>query len=260
MTGNGKRVYFHEENMAQVVCLIPNREELTPEDMESLYFAKPEYQLARAEAKALSREAGRVGLTRHLDKSFNEKNKGLQEQLNMWTTQGDACRGLERWCNREHGEKRQQDQFTAVMTVLQVQDDMLNQKSEIDAEALRKASHKATRTARHFARMMGKADSHVVSAELGDDESTCAWSLKQLSLNDLPKLKALSTNASSFDDDKSTSGMTTDSMEIYNLPQVDELKDSFHPSSSAEQTKRRSRFNFGRKRRNKIMAEAIAVP
>jgi hypothetical protein len=259
MTGNnGKRVYFNDDSMAQVVCLIPNREELTQEDMESLYFAKPEYQLARAEAKALSREAGRVGLTRHLDRSFNEKNKELQEQLNMWTTQGDACRGLERWCNREHGEKRQQDQFTAVMTVLQVQDDMLNQKSEIDAEALRKASHKATRTARHFARMMGKADSHVVSAELGDDESTCAWSLKQLTLHDLPKLKL----NSSFDDDKSTaSGMTTDSMEIYNLPQVDELKDSVHPS--AEQTKqRRSRFNFGRKRRNKVtvMAEAIAVP
>jgi hypothetical protein len=37
----------------------------------------------------------------------------------------------------------------------------------VDAEKLRKVSSKVTKTARHFARMMGKADSFVIEAELG---------------------------------------------------------------------------------------------
>ena len=216
-----RSVFFSDESVAEVVCYIPNRDEMSPEEQEELYFARPEYQLSRAEAKALSRESGRVGLSRHLENSFSEKSKEVQEQLNMWTTQGDACRGLERWCNREHGEKRQQDQFTAVMTVLQVQDDMLNDRSnngKIDFEALRKASHKATRTARHFARMMGKADSHVIAAELKEIDGDASTAITSLTLN-LGNVPQPSVDPNDFDDALSTtSGMTTDSMEIYQLP------------------------------------------
>jgi hypothetical protein len=52
----------------------------------------------------------------------------------------------------------------SVMAVLQ--DDMLAGRKGTDHEQIRKVSHKATRIARHFARMMGKADSHALASEL----------------------------------------------------------------------------------------------
>jgi len=185
---NKRKVYFPEGSnplIAEIVCEIPNREDFTPEDHAALWFSKAEYQMSRSEAKMISHESVRYGFSKNLDGTFCEKSNNAQEKLQLWcSVSGDCRRGLERWANREHGEQRGKDQFQAVQAVLEAQDDMMghhrHQKGKVDPEKLRKISHKVTRTARHFARMMGKADSYTVAHELenkkgsGENDETVA--------------------------------------------------------------------------------------
>ncbi|KAL7580235.1 hypothetical protein ACA910_012975 [Epithemia clementina (nom. ined.)] len=156
---------------------VPCRSELEEEDLELLHFTKNDYKASRAEARSDSQDLERSGGGAPLQTAFGPKSKETQEQLNKWATAGHVCRGLERWSNRAHSEKRQLEQFAAVMAVLQAQHDMSVEKKD-DVEAVRKVAAKATRNARHFARMMGKADSHAVALELKADEG--------LNLDDLP--------------------------------------------------------------------------
>lgn len=169
---SNRKVRFHEENdaLAKVVFVIPSLDDFTPEDHENLWFSKADYHMCRAEAKVISRESVRLGHSKALDNTYTEKNIVAQEQLQEWTTVDIAIRGLERWANKAHGELRQTDQLDAVMAILEAQDEMLACTKNgriVDAEKLRKVSSKVTKTARHFARMMGKADSLVIEAELG---------------------------------------------------------------------------------------------
>jgi hypothetical protein len=156
--------------LAVVVCVIPSLEDFTEEDHENLWFSKSDYHMCRAEAKVISRECVRMGYSKNLDNTYTEKSSVAQEQLQIWVEESFTGRGLERWANKDHGELRQTVQLEAVMAVLEAQDEMIAYSrggGAIDAEKLRKVSTKATKTARHFARMMGKADSHVMATELG---------------------------------------------------------------------------------------------
>eukprot|EP00523_Entomoneis_sp_CCMP467_P020082 CAMPEP_0168863766 /NCGR_PEP_ID=MMETSP0727-20121128/19116_1 /TAXON_ID=265536 /ORGANISM="Amphiprora sp., Strain CCMP467" /LENGTH=453 /DNA_ID=CAMNT_0008918839 /DNA_START=133 /DNA_END=1490 /DNA_ORIENTATION=+ len=181
--GNARRICFPDDdaNLFTIVCEIPCRQEYTEQD--------------------LSESRGDSSVLRN---SFSEKSKSIQEQLNVWTTTSAQhdCRGLERWSNREHGDQRSQEQFSAIMAILQAQQDMINANimrsnkqrhstrrssinstasrstvastasttsQAIDYDSLRKVAIKVTRSARHFARMMGKADSHAVATELKAD-------------------------------------------------------------------------------------------
>mmetsp|Transcript_9623 Transcript_9623/g.19413 ORF Transcript_9623/g.19413 Transcript_9623/m.19413 type:complete len:262 (-) Transcript_9623:219-1004(-) len=181
MMNNKKRhvmFAFDEALVAQIVCFIPKRDELELEHLQELYYTREEFQAQRVAAKGDSRESSRSGVSGNLDDVFTEKNKNAQAALNQWSSKGEAARGLERWANKEHGEKRQQEQFSAVMAVLQAQDDMLYSKMPIDSETLRRVSYKATRAARHYARMMGKADAYAVGLDVkgGDNASLAGMS------------------------------------------------------------------------------------
>ena len=185
MPGKKRHVMFafDEALVAQVVCFIPTREEIETKLLRELYYTRDEFQAQRIAAKGDSRESSRTGLSKNLEHVFSEKCKNAQQALNEWASKGEAARGLERWANREHGEKRQQEQFSAVMAVLQAQDDMLYAKMPIDSESLRKVSHKATRTARHFARMMGKADSFAVGIDTKGPDSSSLAGMSALSID-----------------------------------------------------------------------------
>ena len=185
MPGKKRHVVFafDEALVAKVVCLIPMREEIEAEHLRELYYSREEFQAQRVAAKGESRESSRSGLSKNLDDVFSEKCRNAQKSLNEWTSKGEAARGLERWANREHGEKRQQEQFSAVMAVLQAQDDMLYSKMPVDSEALRRVSHKATRAARHFARMMGKADSNAVGMDLRGSDAGSLAGMSALSID-----------------------------------------------------------------------------
>lgn len=103
----------------------------------------------------------------------------IERKLCRWTCELDTKRGLERWCDKEHGDIRQREQFQAIMNVLEAQDDLIssmnysnNNKTSsnkkdgsimIDiADKLRRISYKSTKASRYYARMIGKADSFAV--------------------------------------------------------------------------------------------------
>jgi len=163
-----------EDKLCVVMCEIENREDLREEDISMLWFARSDYHFSRSAARAISREEERNGTSKNLNGVFNEKSKEKQNQLNRWVLHGYSRRGLERWANCFHGEERHKAQFNAIMEVLSAQDDMLatSKQHQVDDEALRKVSVKCTRVARHFARMIGKADAYAASSELQDDKDT----------------------------------------------------------------------------------------
>jgi hypothetical protein len=160
----GRRVWFPEEEdeLAEVVCEVDSRSELTEEDRDALFFCNDEYVSLKSDARLMSSGCERSGCSKHLDGVFDEKSKEAQAKLNKWVEDGQEQRGLERMANTEMGDLRQQEQFRVIMDVLRAQDDMIIEKGEVDAEALRKVSCKATKVARHFARMMAKADARSV--------------------------------------------------------------------------------------------------
>lgn len=180
-----KRVRFPSCDNAMVrgVITIPHRDDYTPEEVEALHFSRDEYQACRSAAKAASWECERKGHGKCLDGTFSEKDSDVQERLNGWvvssavvvasagadsSSQVLSCcnRGLERWSNSDHGEIRNHAQFHAIMAVLRAQDDQLLRRKELDWDKLRKVSCKVTKTSRHFARMLGKADSYAVWQDL----------------------------------------------------------------------------------------------
>jgi len=210
MTGPVKRVSFPEEECT-VVCEITRREDFSEEEQKALYFSKAEYCLNRQMGRRTSRDCERYGHSKCLEEAFAEKCSSIQDVLNHWCLNGHDRRGLERWANRNHGEKRQQDQFQAIMEILQAQDEMLMSGRVIDVEKIRKVSYKATKKSRHFARMMGKADAFAVeSEELADSDvesiRTASTELTSTNISDddisLPRMP-------NIDDDHSKHGMVT---------------------------------------------------
>jgi len=164
----------HRPPLSVVVGTVPHRDDWTDEERGLMFFTRSEYNSSRSTAKVISKESERYGFSKTLDGTYIEKSAEAQEKLNEWVQQGGNRRGLERWANADHGEKRQHDQFHAIMAVLRAQDEMIARKNSIDVEKLRKVSHKATKVSRHFARMIGKADSYAMAQELRADSEAAA--------------------------------------------------------------------------------------
>ena len=160
-----------EEKLRKIVGYVPNRQDMEEEEMTQLYFTKQDFAEIRRDSKLVSMEVERKGYSKHLDDAFSEKNSKAQKELNKWVMEGGKARGLERWSNRDHGESREGDQFHTLMAMLGAQDEMLAEEKHVDPEKLRKIAYKTSRVARHFARMMGKADSHAVE-NLEDTEDS----------------------------------------------------------------------------------------
>jgi hypothetical protein len=255
-----RRVSFPEEEgaISTIVCELPSIDDFTEEDLERLWFSKADYHMSRAAAKVVSRESARFGFSKNLDDTYTEKNPDALERLQLWAVHGDSRRGLERWANKDHGELRQQDQYDVVMVILEAQDDMLSKSKDrkVDPEKLRKVSHKATKTARHFARMIGKADSYAMASELdktnmanGDSETVATANTTrsgQTSVNPASPSKVCD-EVYADDDDASTPSI------------IDGLKDSHHAGRT---TIRFRRFGFKGKGMSmrKVSKEEERVP
>ena len=269
-----------------VVCELPNREDFTPEDYAALWFSKAEYHTSRSEAKLISRDATRYGFSQNLNDTFGEKSNHSQEFLQLWCTTGDCRRGLERWANHEHGDLRNKEQFQAVQVVLEAQDLMFMAQhsasshtgatttttTTMDHEKLRKVSHKATRTARHFARMMGKADSYAVAHELetadtvknkGDNEegsthtlatdnTTCCFSAASQQQHHNEKMMIMSDSGSIGGCDASVHSYSTAGTAISNprIPVINHGTDLKESSNHQQQRPRFRRFGFGAKQQH----------
>lgn len=227
-----RQVRFHGEE-SSVVCMLPNREDFSSDDHEALWFSKSDYHMSRSQAKVISRESARFGLSKNLDDTYSEKNPEAQERLQQWSIHSDSRRGLERWANREHGEVRQQDQFKAIMAVLEAQDELLASSNDgkVDSEKLRKVAHKATKTARQFARMMGKADSHAMANAMVNELE------KSSGQSDGESVATENTTRSGMESSAASASMTSEK----SIPRMDDdMNDSRHSKGS-----RFRRFGFG---------------
>lgn len=237
---------FDEALVAQVVCYIPKRDELGQEHLQELYYTRDEFQAQRVSAKTDSRESSRTGVSKNLEDVYSEKSKNAQTSLNQWSSKGEAARGLERWANREHGEKRQQEQFSAVMAVLQAQDDMLYSRMPIDHEALRKVSYKATRTARHFARMMGKADSFAVGMDVKGGDGASLAAMSAMSIDSDKRRYANGDDCSVMGSVSHHTDITIPSSMV-SLPSLDDDSLDIDLPKKNKDGKRRFRFSLRRK-------------
>lgn len=168
-----RRVRFptNQTDLRQVVCLLPHCHDLDPEESAMIWYTKSDLQQGRADAKLLSRQCSNEGHSKFLDGTFCEKSAEAQEKLLSWTSRGGSSiqgtRGLERWANKIHSEIRQDDQFKAIMAVLEAQDSMVTfGDGPLDWDKVKKIYQKSSKNARHFARMIGKADSYAVTPEL----------------------------------------------------------------------------------------------
>jgi hypothetical protein len=250
MTAFGsKRVRFHEDDdkLSSVLCEIPCRDDYDAQETEVLFFNKRDFSASRSIAKGHSRECEQSGASKPLQAAFATKSRSIQNQLNEWTTGEHHCRGLERWSNRDHGDKRGREQFAAVMTILQAQQDMLNMLNGIDHESLRKVAIKVTRPARHFARMMGRADSHALALENqsednGGLQAICAsWDLPKMTREEDEISMTDSITESVTSDVTKLSGATSllsigsmyeadcgsdDDIDLDFLPKVDEVEET----------------------------------
>jgi hypothetical protein len=260
-----KRVSFHggdDGKVMEAVCLIPHRQEIDEEQMKELFYSRHEFQEQRISAKTDSRESSQTGTSGNLEEAFSEKSKASQQSLNEWSSKGEAARGLERWANRDHGEKRQLEQFSAVMAVLQAQDDSINSKKPLDDEVIRKVSHKATRTARHFARMMGKADSYAISEDMKGAPFKSPFKSSDTTMSLATTMSVLTTESDfrrfNLNDDESVTpsvGGSVFSSSLLSLPSLTDDIDIDLPKKRGDGKQRRFRFSFGRKNQKNLVKE-----
>lgn len=155
--------------LSVVVDVVINREDITEEDRAALWFSNKDYNKLKAEARMEGMACERDGSTKLLDGVFAERSKTSQESIIQWvnSNSGRERRGLERMANQRMASIRQQQQFQTVMEVLRAHDELQIGRGGADPEAVRRVSEKATRVARHFARMIGKADAQAVNADEG---------------------------------------------------------------------------------------------
>ena len=143
------------------------------------------------------------------------------------------------------------------MAVLQAQDDMLYSKMPIDCEALRKVSHKATRTARHFARMMGKADAYAVGHDIKTSETASLAGMSYLSIESSSR-KHVSGDDCSVAASISHHTEVTLPSSMVSLPSLDD--DSLDIDLPKKSGKRRFRFGLRKKSaKNASNSNAIGV-
>lgn len=187
-----------DSELSSVFGEVVNRADLTEEDRSALWLTTHEYQVlkqsARLESLACERENECTNL---LENVFMEKCKHAQEKLNEWVSATPGRRGLEKTANKSLGDARQQAQFQAVMDTLRSQDEMLIASGAVDDEEVRKVSLKATRTARHFARMIAKADALEISGAESDAHDTASDDKQQSSARKNAKTKSNPSNPSS---------------------------------------------------------------
>ena len=249
--------YGDDQQLLETIYEVPRRTDLGTDDCEALFFNRNDFKWTRSVARSESQDVARNGESEALQTAFGLKSKVSQDILNSWVTADHLCRGLEKWCNRAHGEKRQLEQFAATMAVLQAQHDMKSSEKRVDSDALRNVATKVTRNARHFARMMGKADSLAVALLLKSDSTllnapTHHWDPSTLRLikenraeddksitdsvhdsTTIPNAANLSSLLMGASDDE----MDDDIEDVAFIPDVDEVPDNMIPESPRRKSK-----------------------
>lgn len=104
-------------------------------------------------------EAKRTGLAGLLTEIYGTANdKDTQDRLNYWCRMASSCRGLERFASEELAKRRMVFRKRAIVSVLEAQQQLKNEKGIDTANVLRRLSEAYTEQARMFAEKLGAAD------------------------------------------------------------------------------------------------------
>ena len=104
-------------------------------------------------------EAKRTGLSGLLTEIYGTANdKDTQDRLNYWCRMASACRGLERFASEELAKRRMVFRKRAIVSVLEAQQQLKNEKGIDTANVLRRLSEAYTEQSRMFAEKLGSAD------------------------------------------------------------------------------------------------------
>lgn len=104
-------------------------------------------------------EAKRTGLSGLLTEIYGTANdKDTQDRLNYWCRMASSCRGLERFASEELSKRRTVFRKRAIVSVLEAQQQLKNEKGIDTANVLRRLSEAYTEQARVYAEKLGAAD------------------------------------------------------------------------------------------------------
>mmetsp|Transcript_28121 Transcript_28121/g.39566 ORF Transcript_28121/g.39566 Transcript_28121/m.39566 type:complete len:217 (-) Transcript_28121:92-742(-) len=135
---------------------VRNLSEISREERRSLWYNSLDFDFFKQTARAIAKETRRCGGGDLLDYPD-------EENLKKWACFGHSRRGLERWCNKEHGNERRRTAQTSIEAVLQAQHTLKRQSEEVTIERLSDVYSMFTQEATEFAKQMGTADEFAVA-------------------------------------------------------------------------------------------------
>jgi hypothetical protein len=133
------------------------------EELKEFYVLPDELREIKRVGFLACKEANRTGLAGLLTEIYGQSNeRDIQDRLNYWCRMGGACRGLERFANEELSKRRNIFRKRAIVSVLEAQQQLKNEKGIDAANVLRRLSEAYTEQARLFAIRLGEADYHAI--------------------------------------------------------------------------------------------------
>ena len=133
------------------------------EELREFYVLTDELREIKRLGFLACEEAKRTGLAGLLSEIYGQSNeRDIQDRLNYWCRMGSACRGLERFANEELSKRRNILRKRAIVSVLEAQQQLKNEKGIDSANVLRRLSEVYTEQARLFAIRLGMADYHAI--------------------------------------------------------------------------------------------------
>lgn len=133
------------------------------EQMKEFWVLPDELKEIKKQGFLACREAIRSGLAGLLTEIYGTGNdREVQDRLNYWCRMASSCRGLERFANEELSKRRTIFRKRAIVSVLEAQQQLKNEKGIDTANVLRRLSEAYTEQARAYAAKLGSADYHAI--------------------------------------------------------------------------------------------------
>ena len=156
-----KNVSFQDESKWECHTLEPYMD--NESQLAEFWVLPDELKEIKMQGFLACKEAKRSGLAALLTEIYGTGNRREnQDRLNYWCRMAPSCRGLERFANEELSKRRTIFRKRAIVSVLEAQQQLKNEKGIDTANVLRRLSEAYTEQARAFAVSLGTADYHAI--------------------------------------------------------------------------------------------------
>lgn len=166
---NKRSVVFNLEKNTKLIF-----ERCKGERQEEIWFTGDDHLNMKARSRSEAREWRRQGYGVMLNDTFEFPRADVQDYLGAFVQLPDKLnrRGLERQCSRKHGEERSDLKERARQTVFRTQAKLKKDGMKLDesSEQLSLCYINACRSARVFARRLGKADEQEMKRVINHDD------------------------------------------------------------------------------------------